>query len=54
MSVTDPTGLPPMSTLLPVTSWPAFGKTALTVYAPPPKSRIPTSTMAAITAAAAM
>ena len=31
MSVTEPTGRPPMSTLLPTTSCPAVGKTALTL-----------------------
>ena len=55
MSVIVPTGRPPTRTWLPLTSWPAFSNTAVTLYElPRPNIAIETSAMAATSAATAI
>ena len=54
MSEIEPIGCPPTRTSLPGTSWPAFSKTALTLYgSPPPNIARASSATAAISAASA-
>src|SRR5215216_6516309 len=55
MSEIEPMGWPPTRTSLPGTSWPAFWKTALTLYgSAPPNIARATSATAAISAASAI